>query len=211
MHLQLVPIDGEKSLTDEEKQRKKRRSSPISPELINYFDLDQQKEIKIFISKLIITSEQIHHNIEQIENSQDVERQNQLKHELEKLNNRRIALFDNIPFFLRYFIKLLDLCPSEPWKELEQFLKNIRDEDTANYRQASQSMGIEAAMENSYLLQIEDDPEEKNIDTQMQCRITPGEIENLILHHSLESLVIHLVNARRVSSGEFWDKGFYNL
>ena len=211
MHLQLVPIDGERTSSDEEKLRQKRRTRLIPPETINYFNAGQQQQIKSLIAKLVVTSEQCHHLISQFEATSDNSRKDRLKDELESCNQRRINIFENLPYFLRYFVKLLDLCPSEPWKELEQFLKNIRNEEIAHYRKTSQSMGIDAAIDNSYLLQIEEDREEANIDSQINCRMTPKEIETLILHHSLEELVKHLVDARRVSSGEFWNKGFYDL
>lgn len=211
MHLQLVPINGEPSVTDKEKSRQKRRTRPIPPETINYFTAEQQQEIKIFLAKLVVAAEQCHHNMEILQDTTDNDRRDYLEKELEKFNERRINLFENLPYFIRYFIKLIDLCPSEPWKELEEFLNNIRNEDKASYHQTTQSLGIEAAMNNTYLLQVEEDLEEEHIELQMKCRITPREIETLILYHPLEVLVKHLINARRVSSGEFWDKGFYDL
>lgn len=211
MRLQLVPIDGEKRQDEDEKLRQKRRTRPIPPETINYFTSDQQLEIKYFLARLVVSAEQLHHLMEQRKQPVDDEQKDYLELLLSNLNERRNMLFENPPYFLRYFIKLLDLCPSEPWRELEEFLKNIRDEDMAHYRQTGQSMGIEAALDNTFLLQIEDDRDEEYIDTKLKCRITPGEIEELILYHPLESLVNHLINARRISSGEFWDKGFYDL
>ena len=46
---------------------------------------------------------------------------------------------------------------------------------------------------------------------EMKARITPKEVEELINHYTLEELVKHLIDARRVISGDFWDEGFYDL
>lgn len=211
MHLQLVPIDGERTLGEDEKLRQKRRTRPIPAELINYFTPEQQQAIKFFLAKLVVTTEQCNHDINRLQQIPDIDRQIYFEKELEKLNERRISLFENLPYFIRYFVKIIDLCPSEPWKELKEFLENIRNEDRAHYHQKKQSTGIEAAMDNTYLLQIEEDPEEENYELKLTCRITPGEIETMILYHPLDELVKHLINARRVSSGEFWNKGFYDL
>ena len=211
MRLQLVPIDGERTLSEDEKQRQKRRTRPIPTETINYFTADQQTEIKKFLANLIIVAEQCHHDIYQLNDISDDDRLVYIEEELNRLNEHRIHLFDNLPYFLKYFCKLLDLCPSEPWKELEQFLKNVAKENTDHQHQTSQSLGIEAAMENTYLLQIEEDLDEEISEAQIKCRITPAEIEELIIYHPLETLINHLINARRVSSGEFWDKDFHDL
>jgi hypothetical protein len=210
MALELVPIEGERILTEEEKQWQKFRARSIPPEALKRFLPEQQKEIKIFLVKLVTLSEQCHHAMIQLEKAADEHRERYVN-ELERLNQRRIHLFANLPAYLKAFNDLLAMCASEPWKEFEEFLKNLRDEDMEHYRDTKLHTGIAAAMDNPFLLQMEDDIEDNRMDIRMRCRITPQEIEFLILHYPLETLVKHLINARRVSSGQFWDKGFYDL
>jgi hypothetical protein len=49
------------------------------------------------------------------------------------------------------------------------------------------------------------------MELEMKGRITPKEIEKLINHYTLDELVKHLIDARRIMSGDFWDEGFYDL
>ncbi|HEY5601851.1 MAG TPA: hypothetical protein VIM41_01960 [Gammaproteobacteria bacterium] len=210
MILELVPIEGERILTEEEKQWQKFRARSIPPEALRRFHPEQQKEIKIFLVKLVALSEQCHHAMEQLEKADDQHRERYVD-ELERLNQRRIHLFTNLPAYLKAFNELLALCATEPWKELAEFLKNIRGENTGRFRDTKLNTGIAAAMDNPFLLQLEDDIEDHRMEMQTNCRITPREIELLILLLPLETLVRHLINARRVSSGQFWDKGFYDL
>jgi len=71
--------------------------------------------------------------------------------------------------------------------------------------------GIEAAISNPFLMQAENNKEEEKMELEKKCRITPSEIENLILHFSLEDLVNHLINSRKISTGEFWEGGMYDM
>lgn len=210
MSLELVPIEGERILTEEEQQWQKFRARDIPPEAFRRFSPEQQKEIKIFLVKLIVLSEQCHHVMQQLDKTSEEYRQ-ALEDQLEQFNARRIKLFAALPQFQKVFNDLLALCASEPWKELEEFLNNLRHDDMDHYRETKLSTGIAAALDNPFLLQMEDEIDDQHMEMQMKCRTTPQEIESLILHHPLEALVKHLINARRVSSGEFWDQGFYDL
>jgi hypothetical protein len=71
MELKLVPIEGEKVLTEEEKERIKRRARPISPEVIRRFSDAEQKEMRFFLASLIVFTEQFHHDLAQIEEHKD--------------------------------------------------------------------------------------------------------------------------------------------
>ncbi len=53
MELSLEPIEGEKILSEEEKERIKRRALPIPEEAISRFSDTEQKEMRLFLASLI--------------------------------------------------------------------------------------------------------------------------------------------------------------
>ncbi len=205
MKLELEPIEGEKILTEEEKERLKRRTRPIPPDALTRFTATDQQEIKNFLINLIVLTEHVDHDRQHEDQFQDHE-----QHML-SLNQARQALFQNRSPALAGFITLLELCPSEAWKEFEAFLAFLREEDLRHYHQALQKSGINAAADNPFLMQEEDNIEAEHMALTMKGRITPREVQDLISHYPLEDLVKHLIDARRVMSGEFWDAGFYDL
>ena len=205
MKLELAPIEGEKVLTEEEKERLKRRSRPLPPDALAQFSDQDKNLIKIFLIKLIILSEHVDHDMQHEEQFDDFD-----AHML-SLNQARQGLFQNPTPSLKKFIALLELCPSEAWKEFEALIKFLREEELRHFHEAEQKSGIEAAADNPFLMQKEDNIEAEHKELEMKGRITPKEIEELINHYSLEELVKHLIDARRVLSGDFWDEGFYDL
>ena len=205
MKLELEPIEGEKVLSEEEKERLKRRSRPLPPDALAQFSDQDKNLIKIFLIKLIILSEHVDHDMQHEEQFDDFD-----AHML-SLNQARQGLFQNPTPSLKKFIDLLELCPSEAWKEFEALIKFLREEELRHFHEAEQKSGIEAAADNPFLMQKEDNIEAEHKELEMKGRITPKEIEELINHYSLEELVKHLIDARRVLSGDFWDEGFYDL
>lgn len=210
MELELEPIDGKKSLTKEERERLKRRSRTIPPEALHQFSHDEQDEIKKFLVRLIVLCEECHHYIEKHDTSTE-DQQQYYKNQITNLNKDRTALFQNPSPFLDNFIKLLDLCPMEPWQEFEALIRTLQAEELHHYRDTKLSSGIKAASDNPFLIQAEDDLDEQHIELEMKSRITPKEIETLITHYSLEDLVKYLINTRRVYTGEFWNEDYYDL
>ena len=205
MKLELEPIEGEKVLTEEEKERLKRRTRPIPPDALNPFTAAEQQQIKNFLIKLIVLTEHVDHDRQHEDQFQDHE-----QHML-SLNQARQTMFQNPSPALARFIGLLELCPSEAWKEFETFLTFLREEELRHYHQALQKTGINAATNNPFLMQEEDNIEAEHKALEMKGRITPKEVQELIGHYSLEELVKHLIDARRVLSGDFWEGGFYDL
>lgn len=210
MRLELVPIEGERVISKEEQEWKNKRNHPIPPEILLQFKKDERVKIKKFLVRLIVLTEQFNHDMKQLGISAE-EQQEFYKQELRKLNNDRQALFQNPPRYLERFIKLLELCPMEPWHEFEALIKSLQDEDMQHYRDTKLATGIEAALDNPFLMRTEDEIDEEHVALKMKCRITPCEIEELITHNSLENLVRYLIDARRINTGAIWDRGFYDL
>ena len=127
------------------------------------------------------------------------------------LNRMRQAMFENPDPSLKNFIDLLELCPSEAWKEFEALIAFLREEDLRHYHAAMQKSGIEAATDNPFLMQAEDNTETEHKALEMKARITPKELGELINKFTVDDLVKHLIDARRILSGDFWDDGFYDL
>lgn len=210
MKLELEPIEGKKVLTEEEKERARRRTRPIPRDVLSQFSDDEQNEIKHFLVLLIVLAEHFHHDMEQ-HNLLDGDQRELCEVEMEKLNIDRQALFRDPPPFLASFIGLLDLCPMEAWPEFETLIKSLQGEDLRHYMDTELNSGIEAAVNNPFLMNAESHKEEEHMYLEKKCRITPLEIENLITHFSLEDLVHHLVESRKISTGEFWEGGMYDM
>ena len=205
MKLELEPVEGEKVLTEEEKERLKRRTRPIPPDALSSFSNIEKQEIKNFLIKLIVLTEHVDHDMKHEDQFENYEQH------MSSLNQARQALFENPSPSLSRFITLLDLCPSEAWKEFEALITFLREAELRHYHEAAQKTGINAATDNPFLMQEEDNIEAEHMELEMKGRITPKELQDLITHYSLEALVTHLIDARRVISGDFWDEGFYDL
>ena len=80
---------------------------------------------------------------------------------MENLNKDRKALFKDPPPFLARFIELLNLCPMEAWPEFETLIKGLQDEDLRHYMDTELNTGIEAAMDNPFLMHAENHAEEQ--------------------------------------------------
>ena len=87
MKLELEPIEGEKILTEEEKERLKRRTRPIPPDALAQFSDDEKNQIKHFLVKLILLSEHVDHDMKHEDQFDDFD-----THML-SLNQARQAIF----------------------------------------------------------------------------------------------------------------------
>lgn len=210
MRLELVPIEGERIVSDEEQEWRKKRTHSVPPEILLQFNKDERDRIKTFLVRLIVLTEQFSHNMKQLNASSEAQRDH-FKQLIRKINDERQFMFQNAPRYLDNFIQLLELCPMEPWHEFDTLLKSIREEEMQEYRNTKLKTGIEAALENPFLMRTEDEIDEEHVELTKKCRITAKEIEQLIMHCSLEKLVKLMIDARRIQTGTIWDRGFYDL
>ena len=207
MELSLEPIEGEKILSEEEKERIKRRALPIPEEAISRFSDTEQKEMRFFLASLIVLTEQFHHDSERKEDYKD--NLYFYKETIDKLQANRVALFKNPSPPVANFIKLLELYPMETWYEYELMIAGIRGDDLHRYYETS----IKATVDEHHV-RVEGNTEKEQEDQltrDLKCRMTPKDIQDLILSHSLEDLVKHLISSRQLISGKFWDVGMYDL
>jgi len=207
MKLSLVPIEGEKVVSAEEKERMKRRVRQIPPEVLSRFDNEARKEIKDFLVSLITLSEQIHHETKTY--AKEGDETDSYDKATAKLQAQRQALFDNPSLAVGNFIELLQFYAMEPWPDLEMMIASIRGEDVQRYYDTK----LKTAADPSHMdakKEIERAKDEQ-LQLTLKCRITPHEIKELVNFHSLESLVEHLIEGRRLASGAFWDVGHYDV
>lgn len=210
MNLDLVPIESENFPVEEKKQWNEQRNHPIPPEVLLQFNPVERKSIKRFLVRLIVLTEQFDHLLS-LRSAAVVEKREYYTQEMEKINQRRKTLFQNPPLYLENFIKLLELCPMEHWHEFDAMLKSIQEKEMQHYRDTKLSTGISAALDNPFLLRMEDEIDETHLELTKKCRITPNEIESLVMNAALEDVVRLIVEARRVKTGAIWDRGFYDL
>ena len=208
MDLELVPMEGEKVLTEEEKERLKRRVKPVPPEKLEVFSEADQKLIKNFLIQLIAVTEQIHHDMI-VENPPS-----DLKEHEDKMHTLRRHLFTDQHPAVKSFCELLEISPAEPWQEFEVLISELLEEDRRHFFEIKNENGIKAAIDNPFLMQEEDyqdRAEEERIALTGKSRITPHEIGELINLHSLEDIVNDIISARNVISGQFWQDQYYDL
>ena len=208
MELELVPMDGEKVVTEEEKERLKRRIKPIPPEKLEVFSEEDRKQIKHFLIQLIAVTEQIHHEID-IENPPSDQ-----KEHIDKMHSLRRDLFTEQHAAVKRFCELLEISAAEPWHEFEVLISELLGEDRHHYFETKNESGVNAALDNPFLMQVEDKQdraEEERLTLTAKSRMTPHEIGELIYHHSLEDIVKDIISARNVISGQFWDDEYYDL
>jgi len=211
MELKLVPIEGDergKVLSEEEKERLKRRARPIPPEVIRGFSDAEQKEMKFFLASLIVFTEQFNHDMELLKGELEYNRDYYEGH-IDKLQVDRKALFENPSPPVAKFIKLLELYPMEPWHEYELMIAGIRGDDLKHYYETK----LKAAVD-EFHVHVEDGmdkDQEDQLTRELKCRMTPKDIQDLVLFHSLEDLVKHLIESRQLITGEFWNVGLYDL
>jgi len=154
-----------------------------------------------------VLTEQFHNDLEQKEGHND-DLYNYEEH-IVKLQEHRLALFQNPSPPVAKFIALLELYPMEPWHEYELMFAGIRGDDLKHYYNTK----LKAAVDQHHI-QVEDSVEkeqEEQFLRELKCRMTPQEIRDLVLFHPLEDLVKHLIESRQLISGEFWDEGLYDL
>lgn len=207
MELSLVPIEGERILSEEEKERAARRARKIPPEALSRFGDDDRKQIRGFLTSLITLAEQFHHEMSEL--AQNNDSADFHKERIEQLQVQRKALFDAPLPPVADFIELLQFFVMEPWPEFEMMIAGIRGEDQQLYYEAK----LKAAVD-PFRMEAEGDLEraqDEQMDGVQKCRITPSEIEELVEFHSLESLVKNLVHGRKLMNGEFWDASHYDL
>ncbi len=205
MEFELEPIEGERVLSAEEKERQKYRTRSIRPEELERFNAVQQQAIREFLVKLIILTEQFQHDLDQHDASEPCQQH------MQKLNAKRQALFEQPPSWLRDFIELVDLYPMEPWAEFEILLRRLQAEDRNRFYETKAHTGIKVAADNPFLMQQDDDINDLQPLQGAHTRLTPADIEAEIMPYSLPELVKHLTLARRVSNGGFWDEEYYDL
>ena len=205
MDLELVPIEGKKELTLDEKKKRHIRSQRIDPELLTQFSKEDEIEIKQFVSDMIILIDEFHHEMEQDELLEGHEDR------LAALNEKRFALFENLSNPVARFVKLLRLAPVESSEEVEILVKELRRDELREHYMTTAETGIDIAKDNPFLMQMDDNIEGEHKDLEMKCRTTPTEIQALVNHFSLEVIVESLISARRMTTGEFWDGDHYDL
>ncbi len=205
MELELVPREGEKLLSPEEREQMKRRIRTIDPEELAHFTENERQRIKIFLFRLIALSEHVHHDME------DEEHVAEHMDHIEKLHQARQQLFESVEEKVNEFIHLVDLCAAEPWLEFEVFMHRLVNVIRKRYYETKNSGGVEATLDNPFLMQMDEDLEEKKFDLDEKTRMTERDIEALIFRFSLEDLVANLINARKMITGQFWEDEYYDL
>lgn len=205
MKLELIPIDGERILTAEEKERLRSRIRPIPPAATEAFTDDEVQEIKDFLAHFIILNEQLHHDKAQEDHPEYYERP------IKALEAKRHAMFQDLSPGLARFIELLDLCPMEPWREIKALLEHLRQDNFWDNYGVKSDTGIEAALDNPFLLQKDDHIEEDNMELQLQRRISPDEVYALISRFPLQDLVKQIIKSRKCVIGGFWDDEHFDL
>ena len=208
MTLELEPLDDEEDrarlLSLEERERMKARIKVIPAEALATFNAAQRQTIQTFLYRLIALSEQIHHDMD------DKAHLPEHKEHILKLHTLRRGLFDHAEPEVDAFVHLVDLSAVEPWLEWEVFLSSLQRELEKAYFETKNTAGQAAALENPFLLQVDDNSDDALMDLKKNARITPQEIEQLVFHFPLEELVKFLVQSRKVITGQFWE-GDYDL
>ena len=207
MELSLEPIEGDKVVSEEEKQRAERRTQRIPPEELDRFDDEDRKQIKHFLALLIALSERFHHDM--MEHADDPGETDVHEKHIAKLQAQRHALFDDPSPSIAEFIELLQFFAMEPWPEFEMMIAGVRGEDLQRYYEAKLNAAVD-----SFHVAAESDvdrAQDEQMESVRKCRITQNEIEELVQCHSLESLVKSLIDGRRLMNGEFWKVSHYDL
>jgi len=206
MMLELVPIEGEHRLSEAERAALMKRIKPVSPAELRKFTAAEQGQIKVFLSRLVIFSEKIHHDMEE-----DAEGGDDHATHIEKLHHARQELFDKASPAVDRLVKLVDLCAMEPWQEFDVFIAGLQSEERRRYYDAKLKSGIEAAAKNPFLMQAEDHTDEDMMSLKRTKRLTAAEIEELIFHYSVEDLVKQLITSRKVITGMYWADEHYDV
>ena len=181
------------------------RSKFIQPAKIRHFTKTEQQDIKDFLVELIVLVHEIQHETEQDESTEGHDER------LEQLTDKRFQLFQNLSPHIERFIRLLGLAHVESAEEIELLLTVLRKEGLQRYYQSKVQPDELTGDDNPFLMQIEDASFEEQLILALKTRITSTEITSLLLAHSLESLVQHIIEVRRLVSGEFWRDSYYDL
>jgi hypothetical protein len=206
MKLELVPIEGQKILSEEDKERLKRKLRHPTREELDSFSPEDLRVIKGFLTHFIILSEQLHYEMA------DEKHLAELEDHIAKLYLERQALFEQAPEPVKRFNELMDLCGVEPWRVIEVIIAGLRGEDRRIYFETKNKAGIQAAVDNPFLMQVDDDATEQLLALAAKAkRLTQRELEDLIAHHSLESMIKELIIGRKVNYGVFWSDDYYDL
>lgn len=208
MELELVPLEGEKErarlLPLEERERMKARIKPIPKAALADFSNEQRQQIRQFLFHLISYSEHVHHDMEDTKHITDH------REHMVRLHAMRQELFDKAAPAVQAFIKLVDLSPMEPWLEWEVLLHALQREIQGEFYETRNRTGTAAAIDNPFLMQVDDGRDEEQMELSHRGRMTTHDIEQCIFHFELEVLVKQLIQARRVITGEIWE-GDYDL
>jgi hypothetical protein len=205
VELSLVPREGEKLLSPEEREEMKRRIRTIKPAELEVFSNTDRQQIQVFLARLIELSEHLHHDME--DEAHVMEHQEQIA----DLHSRRQALFAELPPKIEEFVHLIDLCAAEPWLEYEVFLHRLQGIRRKRYFDVKNKQGVGASQDNPFLMELDDLGQEKQDAMNEQTRLTDQDIEGLIFGFPLEELVSNLIDARKIITGQFWDDEYYDF
>ncbi len=208
MELELIPKEDGKEirlLSPEEREAMKKRIRTINPSELAHFGEAERQRIKIFLSRLISLSEHVHHDME------DEEHIAEHREQIEELHGKRQLLFRKADGKIQEFIKLIDLCAAEPWLEYEVFMRRLQGELRKRLFDIKNRVGVEAGLNNPFLMQVDDVKDDEHKELSAATRITEREIEELIFRFPLEDLVKVLIDARKVITGTFWEDDYYDL
>ncbi len=205
MELELVPLDGQEARKKSDKERARKRYQKIPPKVLRKFTDEQQQKIKEFMIDLVLITHEIQHETESGKGTKDHEER------LDRLNGRRHALFEQPERAVAQFIKLLSLAALESAQEIEALIRDLRREDVQDYYKTEVDVGLDAALDNPFLRQINDNIEDEKLSLKLKTRLTNSEIEALIRRRSLQDIVDRVIAARCLTSGLFWRDSYYDL
>lgn len=205
MELELVPLDDEEAKKEGDKKRARKRYQKIRPKVIRQFTEEQQKKIKEFLVDLVLITHEIQHETESGKDTKGHEER------LDRLNKRRFALFAQPERTVAQFIKLLRLAPVEAGEEIEVLIGELRREEAQDYYRTEVGTGIDAARDNPFLRQMDDNIEDEKLTLNLKSKLTNSEIAALIRRRSLQNIVDSIIVARSIISGLFWRDSYYDL
>lgn len=205
MDLSLEPMDGRddpRLLAKAERETMLKRIKTIPDELFTALGPEGQREVQLFLYRLITLSMMIHQDMEDIKEKGDHEEH------IVKLNARRRALFDELSPAASTFVHTVDIMAMEPWLEWTTLIHALQDDMHKEYYQTKNETGMDA--NNPFLMQVDNGSGDEMFDQQQNLSLTPADIETLILHFDLKTLIRQIMRARTIISGEFW-QDIYDL
>ena len=205
MHLELVAREGEKLLPPEERERMKKRIRVIRPAELAHFTKKDRRQIKIFFIKLVALSEIVHHDLEE-------DKEHLVEHEdhIKLIHAKRRYLVETSEGAVKEFIHLIDISAMEPWLEWDVMLEGLHNAQQKKYYETKNQEGVGAAVDNPFLMQVDDQNDEEFRTISQKTRLTPKDIETAIIPVTLEDIVHHIINSRKIITGQIWE-GDYDI